>query len=644
MTKTWLSSQGDEAKTVELASSGIDVKSFPRQSRSRGGGIATVYKSTLGSNITFKTNFNFTHTSFEVVQASITLQHNTLKNFCLYRPPPKRRNNLTDSMFTEQLPDLLDYVNSLPGFVCLVGDLNIHFDNPLQSLTKQTLSTLSLHSLVQVIDKPTHWCGHIIDWVIVRPDDDIHRKFTVTDSLESDHYYTGLLGTLLTLNAHHLLMNFSEFSSVKNANQFCDFLRTVLDKHAPPSLRKVITHSSSPWFESIRDELFMAKRERRQAERKWRNTKLTIFKNLYGQAKHKVSKLVHTAKCKFYNEGIALASSSKELHQIVNTLSNRHPPKILPTIYPSADLLSIFIKHFTNKVEKLRANIASEHVTSTLVTGTTAATFSSFEKVSQLTVKECILSSVPKSCELDPIHSKLLIECLDCILPYLTDLFNSSLASGIFPQCFKSALVTPILKKRCLDHNDLNNYRPVSNLCFIAKILEKLVHSQVSSYLNSHNLYNTCQSAYRPNHSTETALLKVVNDLFLSLNKGNISVLALLDFSSAFDTIDHTILVHHLHTDFGFTDTVLQWLSSYLTDRTHYVSQCNNCSDFAPVHPGVPQGSVLGPILFTMYIKPLAAIIDSHCIIHRSFADDLPLLMSAPQIEYLSYFTLFSHP
>ena len=486
MTETWLSAQGDEAKTAELAPSGFDVKSFPRQSRSRGGGIATVYKSTLGSNITFKTNFDFTHTSFEVVQASITLQHNTLHFFCLYRPPPNRRNNLTDSMFTEQLPDLLDYVNSLPGFVCLVGDMNIHFDNPLQSLTKQTLSTLSLYDLVQVINKPTHRCGHIIDWVIVRPDDDIHRKSTVTDSLESDHYCTKSYFNISVEKPSTLyrtvrnianidrpsfiaeLSSVSEFSSVENANQFCDFLRTVLDKHAPPSLRKVITHSSSPWFESIRDELFIAKRERRQAERKWMNTKLIIFKDLYRQAKHKVSKLVHTAKCKFYTERIALASSSKELHQIVNTLSNRHPPKILPTIYPSADLPSIFIKHFTNKVEKLRANIASEHVTSTLVTGTTAATFSSFEKVSQLTVKECILSSAPKSCELDPIPSKLLIECLDSILPSLTDLFNSSLASGIFPQCFKSALVTPILKKRCLDHNDLNNYRPVSNLCFIA--------------------------------------------------------------------------------------------------------------------------------------------------------------------------------
>ena len=283
-----------------------------------------------------------------------------------------------------------------------------------------------------------------------------------------------------------------------------------------------------------------------------RNTKLTIFMDLYGQAKHKVSKLVHTAKCESYTERIALASFNKELHQIVNTLSNRHPPKILPIIYPSADLPSIFIKHFTNKVEKLGASIAFEHVTSTLVTGTTAAAFSSFEKVSQLTVKECILNSAPMLCKLDPIPSKLLIECLDCILPSLADQFNSPLASGIFTQCFISALVTPILKKRCLDQNDLNNYRPVSNLCFIAKILEKLVLSQVSSYLNSHNLYNTCQSAYRPGHSTETALLKVVNDLFLSLNKGNISVLALLDFSSAFDTIDHTNIMHRLHTDWNY--------------------------------------------------------------------------------------------
>ena len=160
------------------------------------------------------------------MQASFTLQHNTLHFFCLYRPPPNRQNNLTDSMFTEQLPDLLDYVNNLPGFVCLVGDMNIHFDNPLQSLTKQTLTTLSLYNLGQVINKPTHRCGHIIDWVIVRPDDDIHKNLLLQTHLNQTIIalnptsmllslsllpYTGLLGTLLTLTAHPLLLKFPVF-------------------------------------------------------------------------------------------------------------------------------------------------------------------------------------------------------------------------------------------------------------------------------------------------------------------------------------------------------------------------------------------------------------------------------------------------
>ena len=219
-------------------------------------------------------------------------------------------------MFTEELPDL-DYINNIPRFVCLVGDMNIHFDNPLQSLTKHTLATLNLHSHVQVNNKPTHRCSHIIDLVIVRPDDDIHRNSTITDTLESDHYCTKSYFNVSVSRPSTLyrtvrniakidrpsfiaeLSGVSEFSSVENASQFCDFLRTVIDKHAPPSLWNVMTHISSPWFESIRDDLFIAKRKRRQAENKWRNTKLTIFKDLYRQAKHKVSILVRTAKCKF---------------------------------------------------------------------------------------------------------------------------------------------------------------------------------------------------------------------------------------------------------------------------------------------------------------------------------------------------------
>ena len=163
----------------------------------------------------------------EAILASITLQHNTLHFFCLYRLPQNRRNNLTYSTFNEQLPDL-DYVNNLPGFVCLVSDMNIHFDNPLQSLTKQTLTTLSLYSLVQVINKPTQGAvisltGLLFDLTMTSIENlllQTHLNQTtialnptsIFQSL-SLRPYTGLLGTLLTLTAHHLLLNFPVFLS-----------------------------------------------------------------------------------------------------------------------------------------------------------------------------------------------------------------------------------------------------------------------------------------------------------------------------------------------------------------------------------------------------------------------------------------------
>ena len=136
---------------------------------------------------------------------------------------------------------------------------------------------------------------------------------------------------------------------------------------------------------------------------------------------------------------------------------------------------------------------------------------------------------------LDPIPSKLLIECLDSILPYLTYLIKSSLSSGSFQKCFKSGLVTPILKNRCLDHNDSNNYRPVTILCFIAKILEIIVSSHVSFYLDIYKICNSFQSSYHPGLSKDIALLTSVNDL---------SVLDFLDINSAFDTFAHSIFVN----------------------------------------------------------------------------------------------------
>ncbi|WP_419637627.1 reverse transcriptase domain-containing protein, partial [Thiolapillus sp.] len=186
-------------------------------------------------------------------------------------------------------------------------------------------------------------------------------------------------------------------------------------------------------------------------------------------------------------------------------------------------------------------------------------------------VRKMILKSSPKSCELDPMPTSLLFECIDEVVPAITHVVNESFLSGTFPSMFKTAIVKPLLKKPSLDQDDLKNYRPVSNLSFLSKVAEKLVLSQLSEYLNANQLFSPVQSAYRPNHSTETALVKIVNDLLLALDDGKVSVLTLLDLSAAFDTIDHNILLHRLEHAFGITGTALSWIRSYLSDRDQTV-------------------------------------------------------------------------
>ncbi|KAK7105200.1 hypothetical protein V1264_016609 [Littorina saxatilis] len=256
-----------------------------------------------------------------------------------------------------------------------------------------------------------------------------------------------------------------------------------------------------------------------------------------------------------------------------------------------------------------------------------------FEPVTSEFVKKVCLGASPKTCELDPIPSSLLCDCIDDLLPYLTHVINDSLTSGSFPDEFKPAIVRPLIKKPSLDKNSLKNFRPVSNLSFLSKITEKIVLSQLLTHLEQNHLLNTHQSAYRKNHSTETALLKIVNDILLSFDENQVSILTLLDLSSAFDTIDHEILLHRLQHSFGVHDLALSWVRSYLTNRTQTVCVNGIKSQPSALQYGVPQGSVLGPILFVLYASPVSDVISRHALSHESFADDTQLHQSAPLAE-----------
>ena len=224
-----------------------------------------------------------------------------------------------------------------------------------------------------------------------------------------------------------------------------------------------------------------------------------------------------------------------------------------------------------------------------------------FEPVSVQFVKRLISKMSSKSSALDPMPTKLLKKCLQQVVPVITRIINSSLESGKFPDSCKSAIVRPLLKKQGLDINILRNYRPISNLPYIAKLIEKTVLVQVNSYLCQNNLYAKCQSAYRVGHSTETALLRVQNDVLRALDIQNDVIIVLLDLSSAFDTIDHDILLHRLRCRFKIDGVVLEWIRSYLRGRTQRVCVGSVVSEAQFLDCGVPQGSVLGPVLFSLY-------------------------------------------
>ena len=243
-------------------------------------------------------------------------------------------------------------------------------------------------------------------------------------------------------------------------------------------------------------------------------------------------------------------------------------------------------------------------------------------------IYKLISASESKQCPLDSIPTFLLKLCFNELGPIITNLVNLSLSEGIFPSSFKQALVQPLLKKPSLSTDDLNNFRPISNLIFISKILEKVVASRIQSHLSSNSLSSSFQSAYRIFHSTETNLLKIHNDLILAMDRGEVTSLILLDLSAAFDTVDHSILLTRLQNWFGLDGLSLDWFSSYLSLRSQAVSINDSISAFSTLSCGVPQGSVLGPLLFTLYTTPLGSVISKNSLKYHLYADDTQLYIS----------------
>ena len=249
----------------------------------------------------------------------------------------------------------------------------------------------------------------------------------------------------------------------------------------------------------------------------------------------------------------------QKLWKSINQVLHKKEASPLPDCSDQTVLANDFGNFFKNKIDKIRAafqlNVDTGEPPSPPPSPPKLQTF---RPVTEDEVRKLISSSPNKQCMLDPCPTFILKTCIDHLALPITNIINYSLSEGVFPECFNKALVSPLLKKASLPKNTFSSYRPVSNLNYLSKILEKVVANQIKLHIDGFGLDNPFQSAYKSFHSTETALLSVQNDIYVAMGRGNVTALTLLDLSAAFDTIDHDILLGRLSDLFGIGEVALE--------------------------------------------------------------------------------------
>ena len=255
------------------------------------------------------------------------------------------------------------------------------------------------------------------------------------------------------------------------------------------------------------------------------------------------------------------------------------------------------------------------------------AVFDTFHRLSSDVLSSLISKLNKTTCVLDPFPTKLLMSHLSYILDIILCIVNLCFSSGVFPTPRKSSIIFPFIKIQSLDPEILKNYRPVAKLSFISKIIEKAIATQIHDHLINNDIVDKFQSAYKAGHSCETALLRVYNDIVTTIGRGNGAMLVLLNLSAAFDIIDQDNIFCILEKYVGICGNALK-LYIYFSHRTQRVQIDVVLSDFANIICGVPQGPVLGPLKFCLYLLPMSAILKYHKIGYHVYADEIQLYIS----------------
>lgn len=631
LTETWLSPAiNDDVVRI----TGYNV--LRRDRLGRGGGVSMYIKESVSFSVIDTDN------NIEQLWIKIKMNKQQFAVGVVYLPHVSQYCEFLNSL--EQSISLL-----LPHYdeVFCLGDFNIDVLDTNSSAFKKLDSILESFNLVQIVNSPTHFtrtAGTIIDLIITTNSDIINNvKVIPLDHFNSDHDLTCCELNLSSIKNPEMLKTIRVFKNFNYENFYTDLrsipfemmfdMRDVSDKlnflnenllslfnfHAP--LRTIkITKKPSPW---ITDNIRLLISLRDKARSRWRRTKSEAHHNYYKALKNYTTLACRKEKKAYFEYKLRLNGVNK-IWKELNLLHNRKHENNIPDHLKNVDELN---DYYINCIPKLPIDQNTIDYYNTNIKPN-IETFE-FKPVSEYDVQKILYSIKSNATGHDGLSIKLLLMCCPLILPFVTHIINVCLDECIFPNAWKQALVQPIPKKHIPE--ELKDLRPISVLPTLSKVLERVVDTQLRSHILNYNILPDVQSGFRPLHSCETALLNVTDDILRATDRKQVTILVLIDFSKAFDTLNHELLFAILKS-IGMSNKVINFFRSYLENRTQKVKISNNLSVPLGISSGVPQGSILGPLLYTLYTLDFENVI-KYCHAHF-YADDTQLLLSFDPSEY----------
>lgn len=639
VTETWLSPEiGNDVL-------GIDGYGLVRNDREgRGGGVAIYYK----TNLNIKIHTLEQKQALEQLWITFKIKQETYGLGVVYRAPSQNVSealNILESTISDILPEVDNII--------ITGDLNINMFNLAANSTMQLMSFMDTFKLTQVINEPTritNYSSTLIDVMLINS-----NKLVLKQGCRDMHDLTDHRLIFCQLNVKitkcntkfYTFRNFKNFNynsfladlflvhwdliyQIENVNDKIKYLNEniikLFDIHAPITTIKV-SKPKAPWLTDV-IKIMIKTRNKLLAD--FKKYKTDDLWNQYKQMRNYVTNAVRQEKKAYlefsHNRGI------RETWKALDTLNiNSHKHPSLPDSFNNMNEINeYFVQVSTN------AKSACKDLVAYFKNNKFKTTHEEFKFMQVNAVKiEKIINSIKSNAKgADGITIDMIKYCIPYILNHITHIVNASLDQSEFPEIFKNALVIPVPKIN--DPNSFSDLRPISILSAFSKIIERVMHEQINVFLNENNILPLQQSGFRKGHSTVSALLEVTDDIIRSVDERRTTALVLLDYSKAFDTLDHDLLCAKLHY-YGFHNSAVNLICNYLTNRSQSVILSNNVSESLPVTSGVPQGSILGPLLFIVYAADIARQLN-FCNYHQ-YADDTQVYLNFSKSEALQAIT-----